>query len=203
MPIRLRLSILLPCLLTACAAHAPAHPVVRRPSADLVVVGRIELVPALTPSERRLWGHDPRLANQVDAVFSDHRIDLTALSKEARADGKPVGLGDDFMLRMPRTRRLYYLGGVVWIGTEPAPGYNGRPVTFDDRELRLPGGFAVPVRGDDRAIYIGTIRYVRDGFGVVRAPQFIDDYASMRAAYLRDYGANPPPLRDVVPTLAR
>lgn len=201
---RLALPFIALALLAGCGGAQPGvrHAALPQSADPLIVVGRIELVPALTPDERRLRSHDPRLANKVRAVFSDRPLDLAALPIGVLPAHAVLELGEDFMLRVPRGPHLYYLGGIVLAGMQPAPGYSGRPLMFDDRELRLPGGFVVRVLPSDKAIYVGTLRYVRDGFGALRPLQVIDDYDGARRELARTLGAETP-LRDVVPLIPR
>lgn len=192
-------------LLAACGAQRPVRhdaPATSRAGDPIIVVGRIELVPPLSPHERQLLGHDPRLANKVQAVFSDRPLDIAALSSDTLRSAAVLDLGEAFMLRVPRSPHLYYLGGIVLAGTEPAPGYGGRPLKFEDRVLRLPGGFVVRILPSDKAIYIGTLRYIRDSFGALRPVQVIDDYNAASAALTRTLGTATH-IRDVVPLIPR
>ena len=200
-------------VLTAINACSMTHPALRAtspppkvvpssPHDTVIVVGRIELVPDLTAEERQLRRHDPSLADKALAVFSAHPLDLARWPAPSPPSRVALPLGRDFMLPIARSAQLHYAGATVLLATAAAPGYNGRSVVFDDREMHLPGGFVVPLRSDDRAIYIGTLRYARDGFGAVRPLQVIDEYQQARSALVHTRGSDVL-LRDVVPFMTR
>ncbi|HEX9395903.1 MAG TPA: hypothetical protein VF943_04100, partial [Burkholderiales bacterium] len=53
----------------------------------------------------------------------------------------------------------------------------------------FPGGLRVAVNGEDRAVYIGTLRYHRDEFWKITRVVIVDDYAAASAEFSARFGA--------------
>lgn len=62
---------------------------------------------------------------------------------------------------------------------DPHPGSGFAP---------LQGTFAVAVRPEDKAVYIGTIRYHRDIFFGTEKVEIVDEYAEAQSEYRRKFG---------------
>jgi len=166
-------SILVLTLLAACMgpARPPVHSMNDVAGDEVLIVGRVELVPKLEKGEQKVSG---RLRNKV--------MLLTGV-KLKRFDSEP-GPGDHRMrieaifdktffvasLKNP----FYILVGELWM--------NG-----GDR-VYFPGGLKVNVRPTDKAVYIGTLRYHRDEFFHFTKFDVIDDYERAQAEFRTEFG---------------
>lgn len=193
-------------LLTACAVAPPPSPApVERPeqttvskpadvetemprpvevvrSDEVVIVGRVEISPPLLPVEQgRLTGPFGKLRGKAALVRGQVNEPLPEFSRVKAADRIDVTLAEDFLLTFPH-RPLYLLGGFVFVN-----GADGQV-----EEIPLPGDWQLDIRADDRAIYIGTINYIRNEFDVVLDYIVDDDYPEAYETFRQKYD------RDVV-----
>jgi hypothetical protein len=157
-------------------------------SADVVVVGRIELHPPLQPGEQLLVASASSLdaRRQKDAfylVISDHLINLGE-KKERTAN--TTAFGEDTALTYVQknffikavTRPLYISGGFLYTA-----------VTEGRRELApLQAALRVDIQPRDRAVYIGTIEFHRDEFFRVSKVIVRNDYARAAGEFKKKFG---------------
>jgi hypothetical protein len=180
-------------ILAGCAGSKPAQPLATRvepaPRNEIVLVGRIELSPPLTPSERELETNSDQLRNKAQLFLSNDPIAADPSTKR-QAPSSMVDLGSDFFVRLPRAPVVYYAGALVFMHSVDAVGYGGRKVVFDDRELRLPGATKFVIPRGANAVYIGTIRYYRDVYGTITQVQVVDDYERARRVFAAKYGSS-------------
>lgn len=138
---------------------------------EVVLVGKIELVPPLLKSELPLYGG----ATTATLVLDDRprRFDgrLSASDLSGRLESP---LGSVFMLR--RQRAPFFIRVGYFLNMEHKRAY-------------LPGGFEVQVRPDDRAVYIGTIRYRRDEFLNILSVSVEDEHKATEARFKEKFGA--------------
>ncbi len=176
-------------VLASCAASRPAPPsaasspppapVVRAPVEDTVMlVGRIEVTPALEKPTQVAGGQED-YRNQAQLLFGERPSVLDAPDAPATV---AVIVGEYFFVPYKRTKALYYSGGVVGRSPFRINGYGGSEFPFAQPELQLQGTFRVDIKPGDRALYLGTFRYVRDAQGVTKVRR-IDDYARAKAEF--------------------
>ncbi len=83
-------------------------------SDELVLVGRIELVPPLTADEQELKTlTSDRFQGKASALFADRAYDLDDLPISAGSDAIMVELGRDFYTRQPKSKSMLYSGALI------------------------------------------------------------------------------------------
>ncbi len=83
-----------------------------------------------------------------------------------------VELGNTFYVRA-RREPFYVVRSEIWMGMK----------TVGIEKMVIPAGYKIDIRPDDRAVYIGTIRYHRDEFFSVDKVEVINDYKKEAAAF--------------------
>ena len=172
-------------LLTACApaARAPLTSLNALSSDEVVVVGKVELVPALRKGEQKIRGMVVGNFENTMYLMMDEK--LRPLPEDPRiADyaGRIEALiGSNFFVRSKSTP-FYVLGGVLFL---EIGGSSQQKVYF-------PGGFQVAAKPGDRAVYIGTLRYHRDEFFEIQRVTVVDDYREASAEFEAKFGKGQP-----------
>jgi hypothetical protein len=167
-------------LLQACAVpHAvPTATGLDAGAAEVVVIGKIELVPPLEKGERRthwnvigekrmfrIWmatGGEPRPVTPGRGKAEDFHSSIEA------------DWGQPFMVKMPR-RRTYLNGGTTTLDA------------LEQARLWFPGGLYFDVPPDAKAVYIGTLRYHRNDFNTITRVEVVNEPKDV-AAVLKGTG---------------
>lgn len=141
----------------------------------VLVVGRIELLPALRAGEQAL----PERA--VLYLAAD-----AGAPREPTADVLTPPLDRLFFVPVPEQRRcvahaLIHLENRIRL-TGP------RSATQESSELWLPAPVQLDLRSGDRAVYVGTWRIWRDDFNNVLRAQVFDHHAAAQAEAQRRFG---------------
>ncbi len=159
-------------------------------SGDIVLVGRIELVPPLNPKEQRLdTATSGRFRGMAHALVSDRRFDLDDLPISAGSHALFVELGKDYYIRQPRQSPLYYSGSLILLRSSASySGYMNRNVTIDHGQIKLPGKLKYVIPPGARAVYLGTLRYHRNDYNAITRTEYIDDYARASREFARRFG---------------
>lgn len=163
--------LLLACLaLQACALFnpLPAATDLQAGDAEVVVIGKIELVPPLNPAleQRTHWnvvGEKRMLGHVFIGTGGEYKPVTT--SRHDRADFQntlEVAWGVPFMVTAPR-RRTFLNGGVAYLNA------------MQQERLWFPGGYYFDVPKDAAAVYIGTLRYHRNDFNTITRVEIIDE----------------------------
>ncbi|MBW3567944.1 MAG: hypothetical protein KY410_08325 [Proteobacteria bacterium] len=142
---------------------------------DVLIVGKIELDPPLAPDEQALREGYEEYRNAVMLITDDELRDAGDLAYGDLSSRMQVTFGEAFFVSH-EAAPFHILKGWVVMNLEPggsAPLY---------------GIFRVDVRPDDKAIYIGTIRYHRDDFFGTEKVVIKDDYATAQAEFRRKFG---------------
>jgi hypothetical protein len=172
----------------APAARAPIDSVDSLGGEEMVLVGRIELVPPLRKGEQRIRG-------LVVGDFENRMFLIT--------DEKPRPLPRDIKLADYSGRIEAPLGSTFFVRSRSAPFHLLGGVLFLDfggdtqQRAHFPGGMQVAARPGDRAVYIGTLRYHRDEFFEISRVVVVDEYAQASAEYAKKFGTRYP-LRKVL-----
>jgi len=146
---------------------------------DVILVGRIELVPPLFPNEQILGAPlTGRFRDKVHSLFSDQLYDPEESTFTFYRKSTLVELGREFYLRQPMSKTLFYSGGAV-VMTATNQG---------QEDIKLPGGLRYTLNPGDRAVYVGTIRYHRDDYNTITKTEVIDDYARVNREFVARYG---------------
>lgn len=131
---------------------------------EIVLVGKVELVPPLGKFEQQNLKTigSGRFKNKISVTFSDKKPSMKKGSNEGTsykeidsyAGVKP---GETFFLRRPRSKSIYYLGGIIHLASTRS-GLDS---------MVLPGGLKLHPRKHSRAVYLGTIRYYRNDYNEI------------------------------------
>ena len=161
-------AIVLSLLLQACAIpHAlPEATGLSASDAEVVVIGKIELVPPLDAGEQKShWNvvGEKRMFRIWLATGPEFkpvhpgRIDAREFQESVEADwGRP------FSVKMPR-RRTFINGGTTYLDV------------LEGSRLWFPGGVFFDVPPDAKAVYIGTLRYHRNDFNTITRVEVVND----------------------------
>ncbi len=172
---------------TPAARPTPPVPVVRAPSAPVdtvMLVGKIEVTPPLDrPVQASSAEEDYR--NRAQLLFGERPSVLDAPDAPAPVT---VTVGEYFFVPYKPAKALYYSGGVVGRSPFRINGYGGAEFPFAQPELQLVGTFRVDLKPGDRAVYLGTFRYLRDAQGITKVQRTDDDHMRAKAAFEQRHG---------------
>ena len=152
-------------------------------SGEVVVVGRIDLVPPLRKGEQRLQGiGSGRMENKIFIIADDHYRVLKEEPGVADYTGRvEATLGQTFFVRSGN-KSFYVLGGMLYLdigGTEMNQAY-------------FPGGLKVSIKPGDKAVYVGTLKYHRNEFFQVTKVEIVDDYTRANNEFKKKFGSKTP-----------
>lgn len=147
---------------------------------EVLIVGRVELVPPLEKGEQKL-------RNMIGTGMVRNKLLLLTDERRHRLDHEP-GRGDHkgrieavfdqtfFVLN--RNKTFYILAGELWLDAAD--------------KVYFPAGLKINIRPTDKAVYIGTLRYYRNEF--FHFPQYgvVDDYERAQAEFRRKFGTRYP-----------
>lgn len=147
---------------------------------EVLVVGRVELVPALGQGEQALETlGSGYLKDKFYLLASDTFRRLDHEPEAADYDGRiEAYLGKDYTVRSG-AKPFFVLGGMLMLESR---GDRATQVFF-------PGGLKIPVRPGDKAVYVGTLRYHRNEFFEISRIDIVDDYDRANAEFKKTYGA--------------
>lgn len=183
------LAIALALLLQACATPQsfPAASDLRAGGDEVVVIGKIELVPALEKGEQvSRWNviGEKRMFRVWMATGAEFKpITFGDLRASEFQNSVEADWGQPFMVKVPR-RRTYLNGGVTWLDAIHA------------QRLWFPGGYYFDVPAGAKAVYIGTLRFHRNDFNTITRVEVVDERRDI-AAVLKTAGS----AADVRPSL--
>lgn len=168
---------------------------------EVVLVGRIELVPPLEEFEQNLKTiGSKRYKNAAMFVIGERPVDV---QNPGLRDGKyadRVTFGEDFYLRRKRNDTLIYSGSII-LTQSSMVGY-GRRASVDVERLILPGGLKYDVQASDKAVYIGTFRYHRDDYNAITKVDLLNEFDKANKTFAKRFG-NGVKLRRVKPSLVK
>jgi len=176
-----RVFLILAVVLAGCAPapRAPLSSLDALDSGELVLVGKVELLPALRKGEQKIGGN--MIGNFENRIYLMMDERLRPLPEDPRiadyAGRIEAPIGSTFFVRS-KAAPSYVLGGILFL--EMTGNSNQR--------VYLPGGFQVAARPGDRALYIGTLRYQRDEFFEITRVTVVDDYAAASAEFASRFG---------------
>ena len=169
-------------LALAACAPAPRGPVTSLGDlggGEMVLVGKVELVPPLRKGEQKIRGMVVgNFENRLYLLMDDR---LRALLNEPRladyAGRIEAPLGSTYFVRS-KAAPAYVLGGILFL---EMGGQSQEKAYF-------PGGFLVPYNPGDRAVYVGTLRYHRDEFFEITRVTVVDEYKEAAAEFRAKFG---------------
>lgn len=177
--------------LGACVSGRPhLENVSQLQAGEVVVVGRIELVPPLAGSEQELnTATSGRFRGKAHALIAERQFDLDDLPMSAGKHSVFFEFGKYFYARLPRASQLYYSGSVVLMrSTVAGVGNAGRTVAIDHSQLKLPGRLKYTLVAGDRAVYIGTLRYHRDDYNAITKVELLNDFDQASREFAQRFG---------------
>lgn len=168
---------------------------------EVIVVGRVELVPGLAKDEqvaKGVWSGIVR--DKMFILTSDEKRVLEAEPRYGDFRGRiDATLTENFFVRS-RNRPFYITGGMLYVGYDERNFEQYAPV--DQDKAYFPGGFKVAIAPGDKAIYIGTLQYHRDEFFQIKKVAIVDDYKRANEEFRKRFGATHT-LRKSLLTVAR
>ena len=158
---------------------------------DVMLVGKIELVPPLKPDEQQYRiGWDPLNSKRY---IMGRAILFTADKpeyKERTGYALNPPLEQTFFVKVPKAHRYVVKGSVTMsFASNGASARSG----FDQSELLFPVPIELDVRPGDKAVYVGTLRLHRDEFHEVTKAELRDDYAFAMKEYRKRFAGEPLP----------
>jgi hypothetical protein len=167
--------------LAACAPppRAPLTSLDSLGREEVVLVGKVELVPALRKGEQKIRGMVVGdFENRMYLMMDEKLRPLPEEPRVADYAGRIEALiGSTFFVRS-KAVPSYVLGGVLFLDI----GGNSQQKAY------FPGGFQVATKPGDRAVYIGTLRYHRDEFFEITRITIADDYREASAQFEARFG---------------
>ena len=166
-------------LLQACAVPQalPETTALDAGANEVVVIGKIELVPPLDPEfeQRSHWNvvGEKRLLGRVwMSTGAEYRpITTSQLEGSEFQRSLEAQWGVPFMVKAAR-QRTWLNGGVTHLDV------------LRQERLWFPGGFYFDVPAGARAVYVGTLRYHRNDFNAITRVEVLDERRDV-AAVLR------------------
>lgn len=151
---------------------------------SVLLVGRIELVPALAANEQHLdIGLDPFGTRDYFAGRAILYLSDKPIYEDWTSNAINPSLEQTWFVAVPRSQRYMVRGSVTM-------AYNKR--TGGQTELLIPAPIEFDMKSGDKAIYIGTLRLHRDEFHEVTKAEIIDQYPKALAEYRAKFGADAP-----------
>lgn len=148
---------------------------------EVILVGRIELVPPLAENEQYLKTlTSDRFLGTFSAVYADHFIDLSEPPLSTGQHAVIVTLEQNFFARQPASKDIIYSGGAIAL----------RSTMQESVTYLFPGGLKYEVPSGARAIYLGTIRYHRDDYDAITKVELIDDFTSTNREFQERFGTS-------------
>lgn len=150
---------------------------------DVLIVGRVELVPPLKPGEQDLKLPGPY--NDENQLFFF-------------VNSKPTPVAEQVEQTPYEEVLATFLGETFYVKGAQRPSYftvSFIYMTLTRQKIErvwLPGGFVVAPQPGDRAIYIGTVRYHRNEFFDLEKVELVDDFAREQRAFRTKFGGSVP-----------
>lgn len=148
-------------------------------SNELMVVGKIEVFPSIQPIEQKTLDEISR--NKALIVFDGELRGFLRDQWIYHERTIKVSLTDPYFVALPRTMG-YFIGAIVPMRQEGSSRHR------NEIRVNLPTGLRITALPQDRAIYIGTIRYFRDEFFDILRVEVIDDYGQAREQFAKKFG---------------
>lgn len=161
-------------------------------SDEIIVVGKIKLVPKFVPGEQVLesymFGKD-QVEGKAFIMLSDEFRDLSdTLGFSDVGNMASVEFRKTFMVAAKRTKPLIFSGAFF-------------VVNAGDNYL-LPGGLKFNYNKNDKAIYVGTIEFHRNDYDEITKVNIIDEYKQANKAFKKIHGKKIK-LKKIKPTLIK
>lgn len=166
-------------LITSCVG-APKLPITSFSQVDnkeTVVVGRVELVPPLEKDEQELSFTVKKYRGKTLLITDETYRELDDLNPGDFSGRIEAALGKTFYVKAPN-KPFYILAGVIFM----------RVAGTTNERAYLPAGFKIDIKPNDKAIYIGTVRYYRDEFFKITKVEIKDNYEEENTEFRKLFG---------------
>jgi hypothetical protein len=146
---------------------------------EVMLVGRVELDPPLRKGEQKISGIViGNIENRIFLITDEQARPLPRdLALKDYAGRIEAPIGETFFVRSS-SKPFHIIGGMLFLDI----GGNSLDRAY------FPGGVRVAVNTEDRAIYIGTLRYQRDEFWKITKVTIVDDYPAASAEFSKRFG---------------
>lgn len=147
---------------------------------EVIVVGRVELVPPLKPGEQDIKLMGPyNDENQYFFFINSKRVEIPdTVEKTPYEDILQAKFGETFYVKNPQRPAHFTVMFVYMTLTRQM-----------QERIWLPGNFVVEPQPGDRAVYMGTIRYHRNEFFDIEKVELVDEYDRERRAFQEKFGS--------------
>lgn len=181
LPLRALAAALVALTVAGCAVPIPAvNSMSEVHSHEVAVVGEIVINPPLDEK-------DQNLQSIGSGQFKNKAYFVTDTKWREKTGPIDIGdqafettLGQPFYVKLA-DKPFYILSGVIYTDVQA----NAVPDS-----VNLPGGLRVNLHPNDRAVYIGTIRFTRNEYFDITKAQIIDDYARANAEFKKKFGVH-------------
>ena len=164
----------------------PVDKLAEVPSGHTLLVGRVELHPALKPGEQKLGDSYKEFADEALLIVDDELRPVPEFKRGDLSERIDAPFGRLFFVELPAEPVYILKGWVVMDAEVKVMSPNDVP---PDPAAPLEGAFKVDLKSGDRAVYIGTIQYYRDEFFSTQKVVIKDDYAAANQEFQRRFGA--------------
>ncbi len=158
---------------------------------EVVVVGKIEIVPPIKPEEQTYKALDPLNAKRHFMGRAVMFMSDQPEYQEYTGDALNPPLEQTYFLKVPKAKRYMVKGSVTMAFALRT--VSRRQAVTEQTELKFPAPLALDIRPGDRALYVGTLRLHRDEFHEVTRAEVRDDYARAVADYRKKFPGAPLP----------
>jgi len=175
-------------LASACVPSSSIKPVnslAELADGDVLIVGRVELDPPLAKDEQDLGDSYEEYRNAVMLITDDKLRDASELAYGDLSSRIDAPFGETFFVSHA-AEPFYILKG--WVVMRAKVEVIGPGESYTSGNAPLSGIFRVDVRPDDKAVYIGTIRYHRDDFFGTEKVVIRDDFNAAHAEFRHRFG---------------
>ena len=186
MRMTLRLSLLLSLLLTITACTftpgiKPINNAADLKSDEILIVGKIRLVPKFDPTEQSLPTMMINRELVEEKLFLAIDDELKPIEGYASYSGlrkvASVPFNKTFMVAAKRTDPMIFSGAFFIVGSGQGPD-----------NYYLPGGLKLNYSKKDKAIYIGTIEFHRNDYDEITKVKLIDEYTQANKVFTKIHG---------------
>jgi len=154
---------------------------------EIVVVGKIELVPKLDKDEQKIgWdltNTGALFEGKAMVAVGRNWVDFRKLKYMWVSEFGPAPLGKTFFLKADKSKELIYSGSIIQLEHD---GTN----RFMDKgnKIYLPSALKYKLGESVKAIYIGHIRYHRNEFNEITKVDVLNDYTKAKQEFEKKFG---------------
>ena len=164
---------------------------------EVILVGEIQLRPKIRKDEQQIN------FNSVDVLdIKSKYMNRAILTVDAIPNPKEGAyqimlnpeLEQTFFIKVPKDKKYLVKGQIMLQFVNRVTGmvYSGgqwmRTMETDKSEIILPGNYQLDIRPNDKAVYIGTLRYNRDAFNSITSVKVYNNYKQAAKEFAQRFG---------------